>query len=166
VSKAGDVGRRTNKANFPIKIYPNKKHAVFTACFLFLLRNKKSNYGRLEFIMLEFEFILIFEFIMVEFEFILIFEFIEPEFIEPEFIEPEFIEPEFIEPEFIEPEFIEPEFIEPEFIESEFIEPEFDIIFEFIILLLLLELLLAVSPQAIPNALKANIPERAKVFFI
>jgi hypothetical protein len=26
--------------------------------------------------------------------------------------------------------------------------------------------LLAVSPQAIPNALKANIPERAKVFFI
>jgi len=133
-----------------------------------LLQNKKSNYGRLEFIVLEFigrEF----EFIII-FPFLIILLFIEPEFIEPEFIEPEFIEPEFIEPEFIEPEFIEPEFIEPEFIEPEFIEPEFIIIvFEFIILefiLLALVLVLAASPQAIPNALIANTAERAKVFFI
>ena len=105
-----------------------------------MLHNRKPDYGRLEFI---------------EPEFIGRLEFIEPEFIgRLEFIEPEFIEPEFIEPEFIEPEFIEPEFIEPEFIIFEFIR------------LPLLALLLAVSPQAIPNALIANTAERAKVFFI
>jgi len=113
-----------------------------------LLQNKKSNYGRLEFIVLEF--------IGREFEFIIIFPFL---------IILLFIEPEFIEPEFIEPEFIEPEFIEPEFIELEFIIIVFEfIIFEFILLALVL--VLAASPQAIPNALIANTAERAKVFFI
>ena len=88
-------------------------------------------------------------FIILELPFIMLPSFIMLEFIEPEFIEPEFIEPEFIEPEFIEPEFIEPEFIV--------------VIFEFILFALLV---LAASPQAIPNALTAKTAERAKVFFI
>ena len=94
------------------------------------------------------------------------FEFVEPFDIEPFDIEPFDVEPFDIEPFDIEPFDIEPFDILLLLIIGVVVVVVFDIFVFIILLALLLLLVVVVSPQAIPSALNAKIPERAKVFFI
>jgi hypothetical protein len=139
--------------------------------FLFLLGNKKSNYGRLEFVVPEFagrEF----EFIIV-LPFLIILPFIEfpliefPPIVFPPIELPDIVLPPIEFPPIELPDIVLPPIEFPPIVLPPIELPEFIfVIFEFILLALPLALLLAASPHDIPNELIANSAERAKVFFI